>query len=130
MTTIEIHREAEGYDADDYGFPVETETGIRCANHPCEWKIRHENTAAVRACHAVAAGLAAEQAAEVYAEAGMSWVAGGGSPADAHRYASVIAAGGTWDGGTGESPMTGELCDHGLDAGLCADPVSHYPPDM
>ena len=59
----------------------------------------------------------------------MSWVAGGGSPADASRYAAVIAAGGTWDGGIGDSPMTGKTCDHGLDAGLCADPVNHYPPD-
>jgi hypothetical protein len=72
----------------------------------------------------------AEQRAELYAEAGMSWIAGGGNPADASRYASAIARGEVWDGGLGDSPMTGETCPHGLDAGLCADPVNHYPPDM
>jgi hypothetical protein len=73
---------------------------------------------------------AAEQRAEMYAEAGMSWVAGGGSPEDAMIYASVIASGRTWEEYlAGISPMTGEVCEHGLDAGLCAGP-EHYPADM
>lgn len=40
---------------------------------------------------------AAQQAGEIYAEAGMSWVCGGGSPEDAHIYASVVASGRSWD---------------------------------
>lgn len=115
---------------DQFGSPIEVaEGGVRCANHPSSWKIRHENVDAVRACFAIGEQMAAEQAAEVYAEAGMSWVAGGGSQADAHRYASVIAAGGTWDGGIGTMEFSGESCDHGLALELCADPVNHYPPD-
>jgi hypothetical protein len=68
-------------------------------------------------------------ASEIYAEAVMSWVAGGGSPDDAGRYAHVVASGGVWDGGIGASPMTGEACEHGLDAGLCEGP-QHYPMDV
>ena len=94
---LELVRNADGYDEDDYGLPEATETGIRCGNHPRDMGIRHENPAAVRACYAIVRQLAAEQAAEIYAEAGMSWVAGGGSPEDARIYASVIASGRSWD---------------------------------
>ena len=125
MTTTTLPQ----YTEDEYGYPIETATGVRCGNHPRGWNIRHENTNAVRACYAISAEQAAESAAECYAEGVMSWVAGGGSPQDAHRYASVVASGGTWDGGIGDSPMTGERCAHGLDAGLCVGP-SHYPMDM
>jgi hypothetical protein len=41
--------------------------------------------------------LAAQQAAEIYAEAVMSWVCGGGSPEDARIYANVVASGRSWD---------------------------------
>jgi len=100
-------------------------------------KDHHPTASDVRDCYTSARGgylsledAAAEQAGEIYAEAVMSWVAGGGSPADAPRYAAVVARGGTWDGGIGdESPMTGETCEHGLDAGLCEGP-QHYPMDM
>lgn len=116
---------------DDQWFsPIEVEVGgVRCGNHPSTWKIRHENVAAVKACYAITEQMAAEQAAECYAEAVMSWVAGGGSAADAGRYARVVAAGGTWDGGVGDMEFSGKLCDHGLALELCADPVNHYPQD-
>lgn len=94
---LELVRNADGYDEDDYGLPEATGTGIRCGNHPRDMSIRHENCAAVRACYAIVRQLQAEQAAEIYAEAGMSWVAGGGSPEDARVYASVIASGQSWD---------------------------------
>jgi hypothetical protein len=97
MEMLELVRNADGYNEDDYGLPEATETGIRCGNHPRDLRIRHENAAAVRACYAIVAELNAQQAAEVYAEAGMSWVAGGGSPEDACIYASVIASGRTWE---------------------------------
>jgi hypothetical protein len=116
---------------DNYYLPIEvTEGGVRCGNHYAEWKVRHENVAAVRACYAITADLEAEARAECYGEAVMSWVCGGGNPADAGRYASVVASGGTWNGGIDESPLSGKLCDHGLALELCADPVSHYPLDM
>jgi hypothetical protein len=131
--STDLTREREGYNADDLGLPEDTApAGILCANHPRDLtpRIRHENTAAVRACYAVGRALAAEQAGELYAEAAMSWVCGGGNPADASRYASVIAAGGTWDGGISHEEFSGQLCGHGLALELCADPVNHYPPDM
>lgn len=91
-------RNPAGYTEDDYGIPEDTApAGIRCGYHDRSMGIRHENAAAVRACHEIGRQLAAEQAAEIYAEAGMSWVAGGGSPEDARIYASVIASGQTWD---------------------------------
>ena len=93
----ELVRTEDGYSADDYGLPEATEAGIRCGNHPRDLGIRHENPAAVRACYAIGRQLDAEQAAEMYAEASMSWVAGGGSPEDARIYASVIASGRSWD---------------------------------
>jgi len=97
---IDLERDEQGgYNYDSFGLPEDTETGIRCGNHPRDlsWTIRHESVAAVRACYAVSAQLQAEQRAEIYAEAGMSWVAGGGSPEDARIYASVIASGRSWD---------------------------------
>lgn len=112
---------------DEYGAPIFTEAGPRCGNHS-GYTIRHENAAAIRACYAASAAQAADSYAECYAEAVASWVTTGGSPADASRYASVIASGGVWDGGIGDSPMTGETCVHGLDAGLCEGP-QHYPMD-
>jgi hypothetical protein len=98
---------------------------INCAH--C--KLTHATAAEVRDCAAQEAAYQAEIEAELYAEAVMSWVAGGGAPGDAGRYAAVVAAGGTWDGGLGDDPRTGELCPHGLDAGLCEGP-QHYPMDM
>jgi hypothetical protein len=92
----ELVRNPLGYNEDSFGLPEDTPTGIRCGNHPRGWEMRHENVAAVRACYAVSAELQAQQRAEIYAEAGMSWVAGGGSPEDARVYASVIASGQTW----------------------------------
>jgi hypothetical protein len=127
--TIRI-RQPEGYDADEYGIPAGTQPrGIRCGHHPHSLGIRHENAAAIRACGEVGRQLAAESAAEIYAEAVMSWVAGGGSPADAGRYAAVIAMGGTWDGGIGHEEFSGELCGHGLALELCCGP-QHYPMDV
>lgn len=115
---------------DQWGMPIEVqEGGVRCGNHPRDWKIRHENVDAVRACYAITEQMVAEQRAEMYAEARMSWVAGGGSMDDAGRYATVVANGGTWDGGIGDVQLSGKTCDHGLALELCADPVNHYPPD-
>lgn len=114
---------------DEYYSPIEVaQGGVRCGNHPRDWKIRHENTAAVRACFAISEQMMAEQRAECYAEGVMSWVAGGGSPADAGRYASVVANGGTWDGGIGTGQLSGKLCDHGMSLELCEGP-QHYPLD-
>lgn len=114
---------------DEWGTPIEVAEGVRCGNHYRGWKINHENTAAVRACCAISRAQQDEQRGEMYAEAVMSWVAGGGSSADAGRYASVVANGGTWNGGIGDGHLSGKLCDHGLALELCADPVNHYPPD-
>lgn len=115
---------------DEFYSPIEvSEGGVRCGNHPADWKVRHENVAAVRACYAINEAMAAQQRSELYAEGVMSWVAGGGNPADAGRYASVYASGGTWDGGIGDVQFSGKLCDHGLALELCADPIGHYPPD-
>lgn len=127
--TQELIREAGGYNSDSFGLPEATDTGIRCGNHPRGMGIRHENTAAVRACYAVSADLAAQQAGELYAEGIMSWVAGGGSPEDAGRYAAVVASGGTWDGGAGDMALSGKTCDHGLALELCEGP-QHYPMDI
>jgi hypothetical protein len=98
----ELDRNPAGYSEDSFGLPEDTApAGILCGNHPRDFdvRVRHENPAAVRACYAVSAELAAQQAAEVYAEAVMSWVCGGGNPADARRYASCVAAGNIWNGG-------------------------------
>lgn len=61
--------------------------------------------------------------AEIRAEHMMSWITSGGHPEDASAYAFQEMNGGP------ANPMTGERCEHGLDAGLCAGP-SHYPMDM
>ena len=60
---------------------------------------------------------------EMRAEYMNDWIMSGGDPMDASLYARYQMHG--WP----ESPMTGELCEHGLDAGLCAGP-NHYPMDM
>jgi len=93
----ELIRNPAGYNEDSFGLPEATDTGIRCGNHPRGWDMRHENVAAVRACYVVSEQLAAEQRGEIYAEAVMSWVAGGGSPEDARTYANVIASGQDWN---------------------------------
>jgi hypothetical protein len=130
MTTTEMIRTAEGYNADDLGLPEDTQPrGIRCGNHSHDLRVRHENAAAVQACYLVAADLLAQSRAECYAEAVMSWVAGGGSPEDAGRYAVVVASGGVWDGGVGDMEFSGQLCEHGLALELCCGP-QHYPMDM
>ena len=93
----DLIRNRDGYNEDSFGLPEDTETGIRCGNHRgLSWTVRHENVAAVRACYAVSEELAAQQRAEIYAEAGMSWVCGSGSPEDARIYASVVASGRDW----------------------------------
>ena len=92
---------------------------IRCAS--C--KGRHGSVAAVRACHE-----GPDDAGLVYAEAVASWVTTGGNPADAHRYAAVIARGEVWAGWITELPDLGE-CEHGLSQALCVGP-SHYPTDL
>jgi len=90
---------------DPWGLPEDTSpVGVRCGNHPRDLRIYHANAEAVRSCYAICEQMAAEQAAEIYAEAGMSWVAGGGSPEDARIYASVIASGRSWD-----EYLTGQL---------------------
>ena len=95
---VGMTRNAEGYWEDTYGLPQDTAPhGIRCGAHPREMGIRHENAAAVRACHSIGRMLQEEARAELYAEAGSSWMAGGGSPEDARIYASVIASGRTWE---------------------------------
>jgi hypothetical protein len=115
---------------DEYYSPIEVaEGGVRCGNHPSEWKVRHENVAAVRACYAIGEQMAAQQRGEMYAEAAMSWVCGGGNPLDASRYAGAVANGREWDGGIGDVQFSGKTCDHGLALELCADPINHYPPD-
>jgi hypothetical protein len=129
MTTTQAR---QTYVADSYGLPEDTAPhGILCGNHPRDLdpRVRHENSAAVGACYAVSRELEDQQRGEIYAEAVMSWVCGGGSPEDASRYASVIAAGGTWDGGISHEEFSGELCDHGLALELCCGP-QHYPMDM
>ena len=65
----------------------------------------------------------AEQESLIRAEHMMGWITFGGDPADASAYAFQEMHGGP------ANPMTGELCEHGLDAGLCAGP-GHYPMDM
>lgn len=100
---------------------------IRCG--ACEGV--HATAAEVRECYAwqaEAERVAAEQVSEIYAEAVMSWVAGGGSPADAGRYAAVVASGRPWDGGVSEIEFSGESCEHGLAKELCCGP-QHYPMD-
>jgi hypothetical protein len=97
----------------------------------------HATVAEVLACHEDMWHWEAEAAqaeAEVYGEAVMSWVMGGGDPADAQVYAKVVAAGGDWGeylaGVTGPPEGDdGELCEHGLAKWLCEGP-QHYPMDM
>lgn len=114
---------------DEYYSPIMVdEGGVRCGNHPADWKVRHENVVAVRACYAITEQMVGEQQAEIYAEARMSWVAGGGSMDNAGRYASVVASGREWDGGIGTVEFSGKLCDHGLSLELCEGP-QHYPMD-
>lgn len=36
---------------DDFGFPVTTDTGVRCGNHHTADVVRHANVAAVRECY-------------------------------------------------------------------------------
>lgn len=36
---------------DDFGFPIATDAGIRCGNHPTADIVRHANVAAVRECY-------------------------------------------------------------------------------
>ena len=98
---MDLIRNLAGYSEDDWGLPQATEAGIRCGNHPRDLGIRHECVAAVQACYAIMAELEAQQRGEIYAEAGMSWVAGGGSQADASRYASWVVSnpGKAWNGG-------------------------------
>ena len=94
-------------------------------------KLGHESVADVQSCYADTAEAEAESRGELYAEAVMSWVAGGGSPEDAGRYASVVSRGGVWDGGLSslEGIDTEAKCEHGLSAWLCEGP-QHYPMDM
>jgi hypothetical protein len=129
--TQDLVREAEGYNSGSFGLPEDTAPhGILCGNHPrFEVRVRHENPAAVRACYEVSEELASQQADEIYAEGVMSWVAGGGSPEDAGRYAAVVASGGTWDGGIGAMEFSGKLCEHQMALELCAGP-QHYPMDI
>jgi|SRR5215472_671145 len=91
-----------------------------------------KSVAEIQDCYA----QAAEAAAEAYAEAGMSWVAGGGSPEDAQLYARVIASGKTWDEYLREQDEAfaaaieaAGTCEHGLSAALCEGP-QHYPMDI
>jgi hypothetical protein len=129
MTTV-TNATGPNYEVDEWGLPADTAPlGVRCGNHLHDLRIRHASAAAIKACYAVGRQLEAESRAEIYAEAGMSWVAGGGSSEDAGRYAACIAAGRTWDGGISHMEFSGELCDHGMALELCADPVNHYPPD-
>jgi hypothetical protein len=91
---------------------------------------RHATVAEVRECAAEYHDQAAAAREEIYAEAVMSWVMGGGAKHDASLYAGVIASGGVWNGGV---PVHGgddddEECEHGLSARLCDGPL-HYPPD-
>lgn len=97
---------------------------IRCGNRAYETH-SHDTATEVRECF----DRAADEAGEIYAEAVSSWVTSGGAPEDASRYASVIAAGRTWDGGAGEPDWDQGTCEHGLAAALCVGP-SHYPMDM
>ena len=104
-------RNPAGYNEDSFGIPQDTGlTGVRCGNHPRDlgWIVKHENAAAVRACYAVSTDLQEQQRAEIYAEAGMSWVAGGGNADDARIYASVIASGQTW-----ADYLAGDYAKHG-----------------
>lgn len=88
MTLATMHRPAiirvtdpdtgQSYDADadSYCYPVITDTGIRCAG--CQ--ARHENVAAVRACHAITEDHRLQQEAEIYAENGWLRAAEAGTP--------------------------------------------------
>ena len=64
------------YQTTDWDLPVQTEAGPRCWS--C--KGRHENTAAVRACHQISRDLADQQAAECWAEDGWLRAAEAGTP--------------------------------------------------
>jgi len=44
-----------------------TDQGVRCGNHH-PVKVRHANTASVRACYQLAAQMELDNAAEIYAE--------------------------------------------------------------
>ena len=63
------------------------------------------------------------QRGEIRAELMNDWIISGGDRDDASAYAFQEMNGGPAD------PRTGETCEHGLDAGLCAGP-GHYPMDM
>ena len=69
--------ERDGYQSTDWDLPVQTETGIRCAM--CQG--RHENVAAVAACHVISRNLRDQQAAEVWAENAWLRAAEAGDPA-------------------------------------------------
>jgi hypothetical protein len=107
-----------------------TAPAIRCGT--CTG--RHATVAEVRDCsddHYEAQAFNAQARDEIYAEAVMSWVMGGGAPEDASVYANVIASGRVWNGGIptdGDDEGDHEQCEHGLSARLCVGP-SHYPLD-
>ena len=56
------------FEINDYGFPVETTTGVRCGNHPRSVRVKHANAAAVRYCYDLRRAQEREQDAEIAAE--------------------------------------------------------------
>ncbi|MCX5066713.1 hypothetical protein OOJ91_12565 [Micromonospora lupini] len=73
----------DGIAYDDFGFPVATDTGVRCGNHHTADPVRHANVAAVRECYrrwqeeedAAEADHAAELAGERALEDAGYWAA-------------------------------------------------------
>jgi hypothetical protein len=65
------------YDTDDCGYPLQVPDGIRCG----ECQQRHQNVAAVRACHEIAEGQRQQQADEIWAEDAWLRAAEAGDPA-------------------------------------------------
>lgn len=61
-----------GFTRDAFGFPIDTATGVRCANHNPDNQTRHENADAVRECfrftYELDAAAEADHAAELAVE--------------------------------------------------------------
>lgn len=121
-----------------YDLPDATDTGVvcgRCTDYFRETgrpaaKVRHASAEHVRACYAIYADMEATSRSEIWAEAYMSWVSGGGDRHDGYTYAHAIASGRGWNPGAADDDEADDAtCEHGLSARLCTGP-SHYPMDM
>lgn len=60
-------------ETDEYGYPVATQTGVRCGNHPPQETVRHASVEAVGRCFALRFAEQAEEDALRYAESAGYW---------------------------------------------------------